>query len=122
MLSVLNNSPRLELLLAKHKGEVIGGAMVLFFNQTATYLHAATDYEHRSLKTSYFLQWEQIKLAKEKGYQCLDLWGVNDEKWPGVSYFKKGFNGYLKEYPDGKNIIFKPFLYKLYKIYKKISK
>ncbi len=122
MLSALNNNPRLELLLAKHEEKVVGGTMLLFFNQTATYLHAATDYKHRSLKTSYFLQWEQIKLAKEKGYKCLDLWGVNDKKWPGVSYFKKGFNGHLKEYPDGKNIIFKPFLYKLYKIYKKIIK
>ncbi len=89
-------SENLELLLASDKkGETIGAVLVSFFGGVATYLHGASASQHRNLMANYLLQWEAIKRAKEKRMESYDFFGIaveeNQEKWAGITRFKKGF-------------------------------
>jgi lipid II:glycine glycyltransferase (peptidoglycan interpeptide bridge formation enzyme) len=82
----------------------VGAIILSFFGGVATYLHGASSDEHRNLMANYFLQWEAIKRAKEKGMKKYDFFGIavelNRKKWAGITRFKKGFC------PDCEPIIF----------------
>jgi len=49
-----------------------------------------------------------------------DFWGIDEEKWPGVTRFKKGFNGRETIYPGAYDLVFQPLWYKVYKLTRKI--
>jgi len=119
------------------KNKIIAANIVLFYKETAIYLHGASDYKYRSLMAPYLLQWEQIKEAKKRGCVEYDFWGIDKKKWPGVTRFKKGFcpkarkessgpssksyrGGEEVNYPGAYDLIFQPIWYKLYKIAKKV--
>jgi len=70
------------------KNKIIAANIVLFYKETAIYLHGASDYKYRSLMASYLLQWEQIKEAKKRGCVEYDFWGIDKKKWPGVTRFR----------------------------------
>lgn len=122
------------------EGKPIASNIILIYKNTGTYLHGASSNKYRDLMAPYLLQWEGIKLAKSQGCSYYDFWGVAPQltegrgqatcfnnfcwevnhKWTGVTRFKAGFGGQVKEYPGGCDIILKPFFYKLYKLIKKI--
>ncbi len=110
-----------ELFLAEYGGKIINSTIVLFFNNTATTLHAGSDYDYRKIKGSNVLEWEIILSAKRKGFKKLDLWGIDEKRWPSLTDFKKGFGGSQVEYPVGFDIIFQRFWYSIYKIIKTIK-
>ncbi|MFH1129355.1 MAG: peptidoglycan bridge formation glycyltransferase FemA/FemB family protein [Patescibacteria group bacterium] len=135
--------PEVELFLAEYKNEAIVANIVLFYENQAIYLHGASSYEYRNLMAPYLLQWEQIKEAKRIGCTMYDFWGINEQKWPGVTRFKRGFGpktdlkpdgfglgsdpnpescrgGQEITYPGAYDLVFKPFWYKIYKLAKKI--
>ena len=116
---------------------VVAANIVLFYENTATYLHGASSYEHRNLMAAPLLQWHQILEAKKIGCTEYDFWGINEIKWSGVTRFKRGFcpkackassgpspegcrGGKEVAYPGAYDLVFKPFWYKIYKIAKKI--
>ena len=109
-----------ELFLAEYQEEIIGAYFLVTSHQWVTCLHGAVDYRYRFAKASHFLQWEQIKAAKEKGCLVYDFWGIDKKLWPGVSFFKESFGGQTIEYPRGSEIILRPGWYFLYKLYRKI--
>lgn len=111
-----------ELFLAEYQKKIIGGYLVIFFNQQATCLHGAVDYRYRALKPSHLLQWEQIKAAKDKGYTSYDFWGIDEKQWPGVTFFKKSFGGETIIYPPSLEIPFNRPLYAFYSQYQKLRK
>lgn len=112
--------PGVELFVAEFQGRVIVANIVVFYEKQAIYLHGASDYEHRNLMAAPLLQWEQIKEAKKRGCIEYDFWGVDEIKWPGVTRFKKSFNGKEITYPGAYDLIFQPLWYKIYKIARKI--
>ena len=109
-----------ELFLAIYKDEVIAANIVVFYKKTAIYLHGASDYKYRNLMAPHLLQWQQILEAKKQGCTEYDFWGINEKKWPGVTRFKKGFNGKEVIYPGAYDLIFQPMWYRVYKIARKI--
>ncbi|MBU1291962.1 aminoacyltransferase [Patescibacteria group bacterium] len=109
-----------KLFLAYYQNKVIAANLICFFGQTATYLHGASDYNHRQLMAPYLLQWQTILKAKEKGLTHYDFWGINEEKWPGVTRFKKGFGGQEVSYPGSFDLIFQKTWYKVYNLARKI--
>jgi lipid II:glycine glycyltransferase (peptidoglycan interpeptide bridge formation enzyme) len=109
-----------ELFVAEHDGKIIAANIIVFYDKQAIYLHGASDYEHRNLMAAPLLQWEQIKEAKKRGCIEYDFWGIDEEKWPGVTRFKKSFNGKEIEYPGAYDLIFQPMWYGAYKIARKI--
>lgn len=107
---------QIKLYLARYQGKIIAGNIVVFFGDTATYLHGASTYEDRKVMAPYALQWRLIHQAKAEGYSFYDFYGINEEKWPGVTRFKKGFGGRVVERPGTRDLIFKQSWYNVYKL------
>jgi lipid II:glycine glycyltransferase (peptidoglycan interpeptide bridge formation enzyme) len=84
---------------SKAEDKLLCSALFMFYGQSVSYLHAATDNENRELFGAYDMIWTVIKDAKSKGYKYLDFWGIapNDDPkhpWHGFTFFKKGFGGF----------------------------
>lgn len=109
-----------KLWFAIYKNEPIAGAIIGYFGDTATYLHGASSYQHRALMAPYLLHWETMRHAKEKGYKWYDFWGIDEKKWPGLTRFKKGFNGIELNYSGTFDLIFSHFWYNLYRLGRRI--
>jgi lipid II:glycine glycyltransferase (peptidoglycan interpeptide bridge formation enzyme) len=91
---------KLKLFLAEVNKQVIAGALVVFYDQVATYLHGASSDNFRNMMAPFGLQWAAIKEAKRRGFKFYDLGGtslatkdhpVAKESWAGISRFKVGF-------------------------------
>lgn len=115
-LDVYTNDFKTDLFLAKYQNEFIAANIVVFFGKRATYLHGGLDYQYRSLRAPFILHWQQIREAKKRGYTEYDFWGIDEKKWPGLTYFKKNFGGREFTYPLGIDLIFNGFWYLLYKV------
>ena len=85
-------------LIAEVDGRMVAAVMIFITGKTARYVYGMSGAEHREKMPNYLLQWEAIKLAKEKGCTVYDLWGAPDEfsesdrMW-GVYQFKRGLGG-----------------------------
>lgn len=118
----------LKLYLAEYEGKIIAANLVLFFGKTATYMHGASDNEHRNVMAPYLLQWQQILDAKKTGYKKYDFGGiktmnVSGKSWEGITKFKTGFAPETKpiEFPGCYDVVLKSGKYLLYKILRKIK-
>ncbi|MBI4999499.1 peptidoglycan bridge formation glycyltransferase FemA/FemB family protein [Candidatus Gottesmanbacteria bacterium] len=98
------------LLIASHYNNIyycskpLAGALIVIYEKTAYYFHAASTSEGRKLYAPYLLVWKAIKLTKGAGCQIFDFEGIYDERFPnkswlGFTHFKKGFGGKEVEYP-----------------------
>lgn len=114
MLGSLSENGLVKLLLAKYQGKTIAAGIFSFFGEIAVYLHGASDYDSRQLMAPYLLQWQAILNAKENGLKYYDFGGVSEEKWPGVTRFKKGFGGKEITHPGAFNLIFREWWYLVY--------
>ena len=91
-------------LFGKYKGEVIAGALIIFWSGVAFYHQAASLSKFAKLSIPYLLQWEAIKESKHRGCAIYDFWGFTDpvkfsgHPWAGPTLFKMGFGGYKREY------------------------
>jgi lipid II:glycine glycyltransferase (peptidoglycan interpeptide bridge formation enzyme) len=110
----------IELFVAVYKDKIIAANIILFYNKQTIYLHGASDYEYRNLMASYLLQWHQILEAKRRGCVEYDFWGIDENRWPGVTRFKKGFGGKEIKYPGAYDLVFQPLWYGIYKITRKV--
>jgi lipid II:glycine glycyltransferase (peptidoglycan interpeptide bridge formation enzyme) len=106
----------MNLLLADYQGKAIAGNIMAFYGDTATYVHGASSNEHRDVMAPYALQWAAIKTAKAQGCKYYDFYGIDENKWPGVTRFKRGFGGSEVEYPGTMDVIFNKAKYSIYKI------
>lgn len=94
---------QLTLFVAEFEGTVLAANLVLFFGDTATYLHGGTSDMHRDVMAPMLLQWEQIRATKQCGCRWYDFGGVsvsseiknqksNIAAWAGITRFKLGFS------------------------------
>lgn len=111
-----------EIWVAEYKRKIIAANIVNFFGATATYLHGASSSKNRNVMAPYLLQWEQIKEAKKRGFEYYDFWGYDEQKWPGVSRFKKGFGGRVVYYAGTYDLIWQKPWYLAYNLVRKIFK
>ncbi len=100
----------------------IAAAIVLYYNGIAYYLHGASDYEHRALMAPYLLHWEILLHAQHDEYERYDLWGIDANRWPGVTRFKLGFGGRVIEYPGAFDIPIAQLRYWMYTIMQKLRR
>ncbi len=115
---------------AEFNGKALASAMVMYFGDTATYLHGASSNEDRNLMAPYLLHWEIIKGAQKQGFKFYDWWGVNpgNEKhpvykksWEGITRFKTGFGGEFVSNPPSFDLIYRPVWYRLYRLFRNIN-
>ena len=83
----------LEILIATKDGRDVAGIVVGTAGQTANYLFGATSEAGRPVRAGYFLTWEGIRLAKERGLAWYDLGGVDPVGNPDVARFKERMGG-----------------------------
>jgi lipid II:glycine glycyltransferase (peptidoglycan interpeptide bridge formation enzyme) len=107
---------RTRLYLAHQGGHPIAGVIMLEYGKTVTYLHGAMDRSQRALMAPHLMHWKLIQQYKRAGYEAYDFWGIDAEKYPGVSRFKLGFGARHIEYPGSFDLVFKRFWYWLYKM------
>ncbi|MEK9135337.1 MAG: peptidoglycan bridge formation glycyltransferase FemA/FemB family protein [Patescibacteria group bacterium] len=112
---------KVKMFLVEYQNKVIVASIVVFFGDRVTSLHTGSGHEYRALKGPDLLRWEVIAYGKKLGYKVYDFWGIDDEKFPGVSNFKRGFGGQEIEYPLGVDIIFNNAQYQIYKAMRKIK-
>jgi len=106
------------LFFAEYKGQKIATALMSIFEGQATYLHGGSDYEKRHLMAPYLLQLEMIKKAQAEHAKIYDFYGISEEKWPGVTRFKQGFQGETRSYAGTFDVIFRPAMYNVYRLTK----
>jgi peptidoglycan pentaglycine glycine transferase (the first glycine) len=112
----------IKLYLAEHGGRIIAGNIVAFYGDTVTYMHGASSNEFRNIMAPFALQWHCIKLAKGLGYKSYDLFGIDENKWPGVTRFKKGFGGNEIQYPGTIDMVINKLWYNIYVIMRYLNK
>ncbi|MFA4831367.1 MAG: peptidoglycan bridge formation glycyltransferase FemA/FemB family protein [Patescibacteria group bacterium] len=139
--------PNVFQLTAYLENKPIASNICVYFGDTFTYLHGASANAHRNLMAPYLLQWEGMKLAKSLSCKYYDFWGISpsikcqrpgdggkqpetcfhglcwraDHQWIGVTRFKAGFGGFVKEYPKAVDVVFKKAGYKLYQLVRAIK-
>ena len=101
---IFNKDGQALFLFGKYKGEVVCGAMVIFWSGIGFYHQAASISKFAKYSVPYLLQWEAIKEAEAHGCRTYDFWGFTDPEkfpkhpWAGPTLFKMGFGGYKTEY------------------------
>lgn len=118
----LKNDLKIKLFFVELENEKIATGLFSFFGDTVTYLHGGSSNQYRNVMAPYLLQWHVIKLAKKEGYKYYDFYGIDEEKWPGVTRFKKGFSSEIIEYPGCFDIVFDKYWYSLYKLMRQVRR
>lgn len=96
---VLRNKDMIDIFVAELENKPLATSLVIFYGDTATYLHAASSGFNPKLRASYLLVWKSILEAKARGYKYFDFWGVapkdvsSTHPWRGVTNFKMSFGG-----------------------------
>ncbi len=111
-----------KIFFAKFEDRYIASGLFSFFGDTVTYIHGASDNELRNVMAPYLLQWQISLRAKEVGYRYYDFYGIDENKWPGVTRFKRGFGGFELDYPGTLDIVFDNFFYRAYELVRKIRR
>ena len=122
LFEIKGDALKCKLFLAEYDNKIINATIVLIFNNKAVTLHSGSDYNYRNVKGTNLLKWEIMSSLKKEGINELDMWGIDEKKWPSLTAFKKGFGGTEFEYPIGTDIIFQNFWYSLYKITRAIKR
>lgn len=107
------------LLLAKYQNSYIAGAIILFTPFQAIYHHGASI--SSKIPASYALLFHSIQLAKERGLNIYNFWGIAKSEnsrhpWRGITLFKQGFGGYEKGFMHAQDIPVSPFYWLTYAI------
>ena len=108
-----------RLFLGRYKEKTISAYLVVFFNKKAICLHGSSDLRYKKVKPANLLVWKRAQYANEHGCEVIDLWGIDEKRWPGMTRFKKSFGGNVHTYPKSKDVVFSKFLYKSYVVLKK---
>lgn len=116
---------RAKLFLASYQGIPIAGAIVTYFNQTATYYFGASSNEHRNVMAPYLLHWHIMRDAKARGSTQYDLFGIAPENsknhpWEGVTSFKLKFGGTRVNYAPAQEVVYQPLWFWLMKLIKRL--
>lgn len=96
-----SQSPTEVFLLVAELGNMPLAAMFLIITgNRGSYLYGASSSENRNYMATYALQWEAIKISKERGCTEYDMFGVSPTPDPshplyGLYKFKIGFGGNL---------------------------
>ena len=102
--------------------KMIAANIISFFGDTVTYLHGASSNEYRNVMAPHLLQWYCIKLAKERGYKYYDFSGIDENKWPGLTRFKKSFGGEEVQGLGTFDLIFNKKWYSIYRFVRELRR
>lgn len=104
----------LKLFLAEYQKKILAGALIVFYGKQAIYHHSGSSTKFSNIPVSYLLLWEAIREAKRQGKKVFNFWGIAPEDkprhpWQGLTMFKKGFGGEVREYIHAFDLPISPF-------------
>ena len=116
------------LFVAEHEGDILGINLVIFFGDTAIYLHGGSADVKREYMAPFLLQWEAIREAKCRGCIRYDFGGVRagqesrgpgSDSWAGITRFKVGFSPMTVPtvFPGCYDVVLSPVRYFLYRFF-----
>lgn len=118
LFAVLKPAGMLELQTARSKDNLIAAHLYILFGSRATYLYGASNYKDHSLMAPHLLHWQAIREFQRRGFREYDFWGLDEERFPGVTAFKRKFGGLEKIYPGSRVRVLKAGWHKLYQLAK----
>jgi len=101
-------------------------AVALFaaYDGVMHYVFAGSSNDFRKIAPPYFVVWNAILEARKRGWTTLNFGGVSDkvkgQHLHGVTSFKKRFGGYDVTHPNPTDMVYKPFKYTLFSLYKRV--
>jgi hypothetical protein len=97
---LLTEPGRGTLLLARHRGKILGGAVLARAAKRCWYVWGAAErYPYASV--GYPLQWHALRWAKSQGCREYDFGGYRENAISGPALFKRGFRGTPVQFIDG---------------------
>lgn len=122
LMNYLKNEKKGALFTAEQDGEIVSGAVYLYYGKQLVYLYGATDRSFGSIGAQYRLTHEIVKRWADNVYTSLDLLGVAPVGWEewhqleGVTRFKQAFGGETISYVGNYDLIFNSVAYKGFKL------
>ena len=102
----------LRLYLMEYNGEVLAGAITIYYGDKMWYLYGASSNRERNRMPNYLMQWEMIQWAVEKGCRIYDFRGVTGDMektlLEGLVRFKAGFGAVQDDFVGKMDMIFMP--------------
>ncbi len=122
LLGFLGPKKMASLFVAQHEGKIVGGVLIIWYGDTATYYYGASSYANRALQAPYLLHFMVIREAKQRGLKYYDFFGTSPPDNPshhlaGVTEFKKKFGGFEVKYGRAIDLVHKPIWYFLYRLF-----
>lgn len=117
-----------RLYMAYYEGKPIAGTIAINFGKTCKYQYGASSNSYRNTYPNYLLQWKMIEWGLETGAEVYDFGGISgdieNENNPhyGLYRFKRGFNGYIREFIGEYDLVLNPLVYHLYNTADKLRK
>jgi peptidoglycan pentaglycine glycine transferase (the first glycine) len=122
------------LLFAEIDGKPVAGVIAVTFGNEAIYMYGASSTKDRAHGAGFYIQYEAMRWAREKGCTVYDLWGIpavdpssthvdggdriagtSGSDWRGLYEFKTRFGGQIVSYPEPLERIYVPGLANLAK-------
>lgn len=105
-------------------GKTAAVALFAEYDSVMHYVFAGSSDDFRKIAPPYFVMWNAILKAKERGWHTLNFGGIADNVKSthivGVTGFKKRFGGYEVDHPNPIDFIYSPLKYTLFSSYKRI--
>ncbi len=79
-----------RLVLARHEGTPVAGALFLHFGTQAIFKFGASNRKYQQLRANNFILWETIRWYAARGYKSLCL-GRSEPEHTGLLQFKRGW-------------------------------
>ena len=120
--SALAGAGRAHILEAVLGDELLASGMVVIEGHRSFYLFSGSRREAAGEPkrfASYALQWQMMRLARDRGARQHDLWGIApsgsgpQHPWHGVGLFKKGFGGREVVWAGSWDLVIDPNVYRL---------
>ena len=108
-----------EALVAEVEGQLVAGLVLFYLGNRAWYFYGMSTTLHRDKMPNYLLQWEAMRLARERGCELYDLWGAPEvfdptDRMYGVFRFKDGLGANVIRTAGAWDFVLKPFWYFVY--------
>lgn len=113
-----------ELLKNHPEGILIGGALVIKYDNAAYIVTDGYNEKFSSLNASYLIKWQMILDYNHKGFKYLNMNAVVGEfekknEYSGLNEMKLGFNTIVTEYIGEFDLVLNNFAYNLFKSFNK---
>jgi lipid II:glycine glycyltransferase (peptidoglycan interpeptide bridge formation enzyme) len=112
--------PGARLFLAHKDDKDLAGAIIVFFQDSASYLYGASSSEDRQLMAPHLLHWEVMQAAKRHGCRSYDLGEIPPQDVPdhplrGLGDFKMKFGAKAVHLMGSWDYVLQPFWYRVFR-------